>query len=65
MYTQQVLLIFTQVDDLKAKLASQEVELNMRSATTDKLLNNVGKQTTKVAAEKEIADEEEKKVGFL
>nr|XP_018673081.1 dynein beta chain, ciliary [Ciona intestinalis] len=51
-----------QVDDLKAKLAAQEVELKSRSETTEKLLSNVGQQTEKVGSEKEVADEEEKKV---
>jgi len=50
------------VDDLKAKLASQEIELKSRSETTEKLLANVARQSDKVGTEKEGADEEEKKV---
>ncbi|XP_077976399.1 dynein beta chain, ciliary-like isoform X2 [Styela clava] len=54
-----------QVDDLKAKLAVQEVELRSRSEETEKLLANVGQQTEHVTAEKEVADEEEKKVAVI
>nr|CAB3238531.1 dynein beta chain, ciliary-like [Phallusia mammillata] len=54
-----------QVDDLKAKLAAQEVELKSRSETTEKLLESVAKQTEKVGAEKEVADEEESKVAVI
>uniref|UniRef100_H2Y999 AAA+ ATPase domain-containing protein n=1 Tax=Ciona savignyi TaxID=51511 RepID=H2Y999_CIOSA len=54
-----------QVDDLKAKLAAQEVELKSRSETTEKLLSNVGQQTDKVGSEKEVADEEERKVAII
>ena len=50
------------MDDLKAKLAIQEVELKSRSETTEKLLMSVGQETEKVGEEKVIADEEEKKV---
>lgn len=57
-----MLNIFFQVDDLKAKLAAQEVELKARSETTEKLLVDVGRDTEKVGAEKDVADEEEKKV---
>ena len=47
---------------MKEKLANQETELRDRNEKTEKLLKNVGKQTEKVAKEKEVADEEEKKV---
>ena len=47
---------------MKSKLAAQEVELKSRSETTEQLLQNVGQETEKVGAEKEIADEEEQKV---
>ena len=50
------------MDDLKAKLAAQEVELKSRSETTENLLMSVGRDTENVGEEKDIADEEEKKV---
>ncbi|CAG2206597.1 DNAH [Mytilus edulis] len=52
----------TQVDDLKAKLAAQEVELGQKTDETNKLLAVVGSDTERVSTEKAIADEEEKKV---
>ncbi|WAR03796.1 DYHC-like protein [Mya arenaria] len=51
-----------QVDDLKAKLASQEVELAQKNEDANKLIAVVGAETEKVSKEKAIADEEEKKV---
>lgn len=51
-----------QVDDLKAKLASQEVELKQKNEDADKLIEIVGVETAKVTKEKEFADIEEKKV---
>lgn len=50
------------VDDLKAKLAAQEVELGQKTDETNKLLAVVGSDTERVSTEKAIADEEEKKV---
>ena len=55
----------SQVDDLKAKLASQEVELHQKNEDADKLIQRVGVETEKVSKEKAIADEEEKKVLFI
>ncbi|RDD42081.1 Dynein beta chain, ciliary [Trichoplax sp. H2] len=55
----------SQVDDLKAKLASQEVELKQKNEDADKLIQKVGIETEKVSKEKEIADEEEKKVALI
>ncbi|BFZ02963.1 hypothetical protein BsWGS_06002 [Bradybaena similaris] len=52
----------SQVDDLKAKLASQEVELAIKNEDANKLIQIVGAETEKVTREKAIADEEEKKV---
>lgn len=49
---------------MKSKLAAQEVELRTRSEETEALLATVGNQTETVTKEKEIADEEEQKVGF-
>uniref|UniRef100_A0A8C5IYP6 Dynein axonemal heavy chain 17 n=1 Tax=Junco hyemalis TaxID=40217 RepID=A0A8C5IYP6_JUNHY len=52
----------SQVDDLKAMLAVQEVELKQKNEDTDKLIHVVGVETEKVSKEKAIADEEELKV---
>ncbi|KAG8446024.1 hypothetical protein GDO86_013774 [Hymenochirus boettgeri] len=54
-----------QVDDLKAKLAAQEVELKQKNDDADKLIQVVGVETEKVSKEKAIADEEEKKVAVI
>ncbi|XP_070581054.1 dynein beta chain, ciliary-like isoform X2 [Ptychodera flava] len=55
----------SQVDDLKAKLAAQEVELTQKNEDADKLIQVVGVETEKVSKEKAIADEEEKKVAVI
>ncbi|TPX33478.1 hypothetical protein SmJEL517_g03633 [Synchytrium microbalum] len=52
----------SQVDDLKAKLASQEVELNAKNEEANRLIERVGIDTEKVNKEKAIAAEEERKV---
>ncbi|XP_068269716.1 LOW QUALITY PROTEIN: dynein axonemal heavy chain 17 [Nyctibius grandis] len=52
----------SQVDDLKAKLATQEAELKQKNEDADKLIHVVGVETEKVSREKAIADEEEMKV---
>uniref|UniRef100_A0A8C9NDF6 Dynein axonemal heavy chain 17 n=1 Tax=Serinus canaria TaxID=9135 RepID=A0A8C9NDF6_SERCA len=52
----------SQVDDLKAMLAVQEIELKQKNEDTDKLIHVVGVETEKVSKEKAIADEEELKV---
>ncbi|CAJ0928425.1 unnamed protein product [Ranitomeya imitator] len=54
-----------QVDDLKAKLAAQEVELKQKNEDADKLIQVVGVETEKVGKEKAMADEEEKKVAII
>uniref|UniRef100_A0A8C5P182 Dynein, axonemal, heavy chain 9 n=1 Tax=Jaculus jaculus TaxID=51337 RepID=A0A8C5P182_JACJA len=54
-----------QVDDLKAKLAAQEVELKQKNEDADKLIEVVGVETAKVSREKAIADEEEQKVALI
>ena len=51
-----------QVDDLKDKLAAQEVEVKQKNEDADKLIKIVGAETEKVGREKAIADEEQKKV---
>lgn len=53
------------MDDLKAKLASQEVELAIKNDDANKLIQIVGAETEKVTKEKTIADEEEKKVTVI
>jgi dynein heavy chain len=54
-----------QVDDLKEKLAAQEVELKQKNEDADALIQRVGVEQEKVGKEKAIADEEEKKVGKI
>ncbi|XP_013396327.1 dynein beta chain, ciliary isoform X2 [Lingula anatina] len=54
-----------QVDDLKAKLAAQEVELAQKNEDANKLIAIVGAETTKVSKEKAIASEEEAKVAVI
>ncbi|KAL0984038.1 hypothetical protein UPYG_G00136240 [Umbra pygmaea] len=51
-----------QVDDLKATLAAQEVELKQKNEDADKLISVVEVETEKVSKEKLVADQEEKKV---
>nr|CAD7441487.1 unnamed protein product [Timema bartmani] len=53
------------VDDLKAKLAIQEIELQKKNEAADALIEIVGVETEKVSTEKAIADEEEMKVGII
>ena len=53
------------MDDLKSKLASQEVELAQKNEDANKLIQVVGAETEKVSKEKAIADEEEKKVSKI
>ncbi|NXF83974.1 DYH9 protein, partial [Sclerurus mexicanus] len=54
-----------QVDELKAKLAAQEVELKQKSEDADKLIQVVGVETEKVSKKKAVADEEERKVALI
>lgn len=56
---------FCQVEDLKAKLAVQEVELWQRNEEIEALLAKIGQQTDKVNQERSVADEEEQKVRVL
>jgi dynein heavy chain len=51
-----------QVDDLKAKLATQEVELKQKNDEANLLIERVAVDTEKANKEKVIAAEEEKKV---
>merc|ERR1712223_1514844 len=54
-----------QVADLKAQLATQEVELTKKNEEADKLIEIVGVETEKVSKEKLLADDEEKKVNKI
>ena len=53
------------MDDLKAKLAAQEVELSIKNEEANKLISVVGAETEKVSKEKAIADSEEQKVSVI
>ncbi|KAM4874879.1 dynein axonemal heavy chain 11 [Thomomys bottae] len=52
----------SQVADLKARLASQEAELQLKNHDAEALITKIGLQTEKVSREKAIADAEERKV---
>ncbi|XP_066096637.1 dynein axonemal heavy chain 11 isoform X2 [Saccopteryx bilineata] len=52
----------SQVGDLKARLASQEAELQLRNQDAEALITKIGLQTEKVSREKAVADAEERKV---
>lgn len=54
-----------QVAELKLKLAVQEVELQEKNEAADHLIQVVGVETQKVQHEKQLADEEELKVGII
>uniref|UniRef100_A0A803V8E2 Dynein axonemal heavy chain 17 n=1 Tax=Ficedula albicollis TaxID=59894 RepID=A0A803V8E2_FICAL len=54
-----------QVDELKAKLAAQEVELKQKNEDADRLIQVVGLETEKVSRKKAVADEEERKVALI
>ncbi|MED6234546.1 hypothetical protein ATANTOWER_026276 [Ataeniobius toweri] len=54
-----------QVDDLKAKLASQETELTLKNENIGALLTKIGLQTEKVSKKREAADVEAKKVAVM
>ena len=53
------------MDDLKSKLASQEVELAQKNEDANKLIQVVGAETEKVSKEKAVADDEEAKVAKI
>ncbi|RXM31517.1 Dynein heavy chain 9, axonemal [Acipenser ruthenus] len=59
------LLASGKVDDLKAKLAAQEVALKQKNEDADKLIQVVGVETEKVSKEKAVADEAEQKVALI
>ncbi|XP_041937573.1 dynein heavy chain 11, axonemal [Alosa sapidissima] len=55
----------SQVEDLKAKLAVQEVELHQRNSDTEALIAKIGQQTDKLNIERSTADAEEQKVAAI
>ncbi|XP_078394996.1 dynein axonemal heavy chain 11-like [Cetorhinus maximus] len=55
----------SQVEDLKSKLAFQEVELKFRNQDAEALITKIGFQTEKVSHEKAIVDAEEYKVAAI
>ncbi|XP_071376580.1 dynein axonemal heavy chain 11 [Centroberyx affinis] len=55
----------SQVEDLKAKLAVQEVELWQRNTDTEALIAKIGQQTDKLNQERAVADAEEQRVAAI
>uniref|UniRef100_A0AAY4DTA3 Dynein, axonemal, heavy polypeptide 9 like n=1 Tax=Denticeps clupeoides TaxID=299321 RepID=A0AAY4DTA3_9TELE len=55
----------SQVEDLKAKLAIQEVELHQKNTDIEALISKIGQQTEKLNQEKSIADAEEQRVAAI
>ncbi|KAI9004406.1 dynein heavy chain [Hyaloraphidium curvatum] len=54
-----------QVDELKIKLAAQDIELAAKNDVAEKLIQKVAQDTEKVNSQKSIADEEEKRVNQI
>lgn len=52
------------MEDLKAKLAVQEVELWQRNTDIEALIAKIGQQTDKLNQERAVADAEEQRVGM-
>ncbi|KAF3858430.1 hypothetical protein F7725_011631 [Dissostichus mawsoni] len=55
----------SQVEDLKAKLAVQEVELWQRNSDIEALLDKIGQQTDRLNQERAVADAEEQRVAAI
>ncbi|RXM27080.1 Dynein heavy chain 11, axonemal [Acipenser ruthenus] len=55
----------SQVEDLKAKLAIQEVELHQRNKDMEALIAKIGQQTEQLNQDKAIADAEEQRVAAI
>uniref|UniRef100_A0A8D0L2M4 Dynein axonemal heavy chain 11 n=1 Tax=Sphenodon punctatus TaxID=8508 RepID=A0A8D0L2M4_SPHPU len=55
----------SQVEDLKSKLAVQEIELHQRNKDTEALIAKIGQQREILSQEKATADEEEQKVAAI
>lgn len=51
-----------QVEDLKAKLASQDAELTLKNENIEALIAKIGQQTERVSSKREAADVEAQKV---
>ncbi|XP_072536739.1 dynein axonemal heavy chain 11 [Salminus brasiliensis] len=54
-----------QVEELKAKLNSQEVELNEKNRAAEALITKIGRQTERVGQKREDADLEEQRVAAI
>ncbi|XP_030605544.1 dynein heavy chain 11, axonemal [Archocentrus centrarchus] len=54
-----------QVEDLKAKLASQEAELTLKNENIEALITKIGLQTERVSNRREAADVEAQKVAVI
>ncbi|KAM3614782.1 uncharacterized protein V6R79_018954 [Siganus canaliculatus] len=55
----------TQVEDLKAKLASQEAELTFKKENIEALIAKIGLQTEMISSKREAADAEAQKVAVI
>ncbi|KAL7875326.1 hypothetical protein SRHO_G00062960 [Serrasalmus rhombeus] len=55
----------TQVEELKAKLSSQETELNLKNEAAEALIARVGRQAERVSWKRRDADLEEQKVAAI
>ncbi|KAF7658249.1 hypothetical protein LDENG_00015570 [Lucifuga dentata] len=62
---QKIQTTATQVEHLKAKLASQEAELIFKNQNIEALITKIGFQTKKVSHKKEAADVEAQKVALI
>ncbi|KAG7214621.1 hypothetical protein INR49_010513 [Caranx melampygus] len=62
---QKLLSTASQVEDLKAKLAVQEVELWQRNTDIEALIAKIGQQTDKLNQERAVADAEEQRVAAI
>uniref|UniRef100_A0A4W4HCE4 Dynein, axonemal, heavy polypeptide 9 like n=1 Tax=Electrophorus electricus TaxID=8005 RepID=A0A4W4HCE4_ELEEL len=62
---QKLLTTAAQVEDLKARLALQEVELHHRTVDMETLIAKIGQQTDRLNLEKCVADAEEQKVAAI
>uniref|UniRef100_A0A3Q2VPV0 Dynein axonemal heavy chain 11 n=1 Tax=Haplochromis burtoni TaxID=8153 RepID=A0A3Q2VPV0_HAPBU len=62
---QKLLTTASQVEDLKAKLAVQEVELWQRNTDIEALIAKIGQQTDKLNQERAVADGEEQRVAAI
>ncbi|XP_026040676.1 dynein heavy chain 11, axonemal isoform X2 [Astatotilapia calliptera] len=54
-----------QVEDLKAKLASQDAELTLKNENIEALIAKIGQQTERVSSKREAADVEAQKVAVI